>query len=73
MRSCGRGRAVREDPDRREPRAPAIVIWTVTGLLAGVAVSVVTGSFLIPVVICALIGLAFGVYLTRVKYTPSDD
>jgi len=33
----------------------------------------VTGSFPIPVLICALIGLAFGLYTTRVKYTPSDD
>lgn len=64
---------MRDDPDRREPRAPAIAIWTITGLLAGVAVSIATGSFPIPVIVCGLIGLAFGFYLTRVKYTPSDD
>ncbi len=64
---------MRRNPDEREPRAPAIAIWTVTGLLLGVAVSIVMGSFPIPAVIFALIGLALGFYLTRPKYTPSDD
>ena len=64
---------MRRNPADREPRAPAVAIWTVTGLMLGVAVSIVVGSFPIPVVICGLIGLAVGLYTTRVKYTPSDD
>ena len=64
---------MRRNPDEREPRALAVAIWTVTGLLAGVAVSIVMGNFPLPVVICGAIGLAFGFYTTRVKYTPSDD
>jgi hypothetical protein len=64
---------VRRNPDDREPRAPAIAIWTVTGLLLGVAVCIVLGSFPIPAVICGLIGLAYGLYTTRAKYTPTDD
>jgi hypothetical protein len=64
---------VRRNPDDREPRAPAVAIWTVTGLFVGVAASVVAGSFPAPAVICGLIGLAFGLYLTRTKHTPTDD
>ena len=64
---------MRHNPDEREPRAPAIAIWTVIGLLLGVAVSIVMGSFPIPVVVCGLIGLAYGLYTTRTKYTPTDD
>ena len=64
---------MRSNPDEREPRAPAVAIWTVTGLFAGVAVSVVAGSFPIPAIVCGLIGLGFGLYMTRVKITPSDD
>jgi uncharacterized membrane protein len=64
---------VRHDPDKREPRAPAVAIWTVIGLLVGVAVTIVSGSFPIPAIICGLLGLAYGLYTTRVKYTPSDD
>ena len=70
---AGYGDPVRRNPDEREPRAPAVAIWTVTGLLAGVAVSVVAGSFPVPAIICGLIGLAFGLYMTRVKTTPGDD
>jgi hypothetical protein len=43
------------------------------GLLVGLAISIVMGNFPLPVVICGAIGLAFGLYMTRVKYTPSDD
>ena len=64
---------MRHNPDEREPRAPAVAIWTVTGLLAGVAVSVVMGSFPVPALICGLIGMAYGLYTTRARYTPSDD
>ena len=50
-----------------------MAIWTLVGLLVGLAASIVTGSFPIPLIICGLIGLAFGLFMTRVKYTPSDD
>jgi len=64
---------VRKDPDSREPRAPAVAIWTVTGLLVGVALAIVTGSFVVSIVVCAAIGLIFGLYITRTKHVPTDD
>ena len=69
----GYGGPVRKDPDSREPRAPAVAIWTVTGLLVGVALAIVTGSFLVSIVVCAAIGLIFGLYITRTKHVPTDD
>lgn len=50
-----------------------MAIWTVTGLLAGVAVAIVTGSFVVSIVICALLGLAYGLFTTRTKHVPMDD
>jgi len=67
------GGLVRKDPDSREPRGPAVAIWTVTGLLVGVALAIVTGSFMVSIVICAAIGLIFGLYITRTKHVPTDD
>lgn len=69
----GYGCWVQNDPNAREPRLPAVIIWTVTGLLAGIAVSIVAGAFPVPAVIGAAIGLAYGLYTTRTKYTPTDD
>jgi uncharacterized membrane protein len=69
----GYGGLVRKDPDSREPRGPAVAIWTVTGLLVGVALAIVTGSFMVSIVICAAIGLIFGLYITRTKHVPTDD
>jgi len=69
----GYGGPVRRDPQDHEPRAPAVVIWTVTGLLAGLAVAIVTGSFVLPIGFGALLGLAFGLYTTRTKHVPMDD
>ena len=69
----GYGGPVRKDPERREPRAPAVAIWTVTGLLVGVALAIVTGSFVVSIVVCAAIGLVFGLYITRTKHVPTDD
>jgi uncharacterized membrane protein len=69
----GYGGLVRKDPDSREPRGPAVAIWTVTGLLIGVALAIVTGSFMVSIVVCAAIGLIFGLYITRTKHVPTDD
>ncbi len=64
---------MRNDPTFNEPRCPAIAIWTVSGLLLGLAVSIVGGFFPVPLVVGAVIGLAVGLFVTRAKYTPEDD
>ena len=64
---------MKDDPTFREPRWPAVAIWTVCGLLLGVAFSIVVGAFPIPAVVGGIIGLLVGLYQTRVKYTPDDD
>jgi len=64
---------VRRNPDDREPRAPAVAVWTVTGLLAGVALAIVLGIVVLPVAFGAIAGLLFGLYTTRTKHTPTDD
>lgn len=63
---------MRNDPNFREPRWPAVLIWTVSGLLVGLAVSII-GGFPVPLVIGAAIGLAVGLFLTRSKFIPEDD
>ena len=35
---------MRNDPELREPRLPAVAIWTLTGLLMGLALGIVTGA-----------------------------
>lgn len=64
---------VRNDPNSREPRAPAVVIWTIFGLLVGVAGGIALGSFLLPLVVCTGCGLLFGLFTTRYKHVPDDD
>lgn len=64
---------MRKDPQRRESRLPAIAIWTVTGLLVGVAISVVVSSFPIPLLVGGAIGLSYGLFATRPKFTPDED
>jgi hypothetical protein len=67
------GCRVRNDPNVTEPRWPAILIWTVSGLLLGLAVSIIGGFFPVPLVVGGLVGLAVGLRATRVKYVPEDD
>jgi hypothetical protein len=69
----GYGCPVRNDPTFREPRWPAILIWTASGLFLGLAVSIIGGLFPVPLIVGGVIGLAVGLFLTRVKYVPEDD
>lgn len=65
---------MRKDPQARDPRAPAVAIWTVTGLLLGLAFSIVVGGgVLVPTLVGAAIGLLFGLYITRTKPGRIDD
>ena len=69
----GYGCPVRNDPNEREPRWPAILIWTVSGLLLGLALSIIGGVLPVPLLVGGGIGLAVGLFVTRVKYVPEDD
>lgn len=69
----GYGGRVRRAPDAKEPRAPAVAIWTFTGAFAGLAAGVVLSNLVLLVLIGGLLGLAFGMYTTRQKQTPTDD
>jgi len=71
--TAGYGGRVKKDPAFKEPRLPAIAIWTVTGLLLGLAFTVVVGGTIIPIAIGAAFGLLYGLYSTRVKQVPEDD
>ncbi len=64
---------MRNDPSFTEPRWPAVLIWAFSGLLLGLVTSIIGGSFPVPLVIGAVIGLAVGLFVTRDKYTPDDD
>jgi hypothetical protein len=64
---------VKRDPSYREPRLPAIAIWTVLGTLLGLAFWIVVGGSALAIAIGAAFGLAYGVFTTRVKHVPSDD
>jgi hypothetical protein len=64
---------VHNDPNRREPRAPAVAVWTLSGLLVGVAGGFVLGSFALPVIVCGLVGLGYGLFTTRRRQVPEDD
>ncbi len=68
----GYGDAV-PNPDARDPRAPAIAIWTLTGALVGLAGGVVFSNVPLLVVMFAVIGLLYGLYTTRPKHTPDED
>ncbi len=67
------GDRVRKAPDAKEPRAPAVAIWTCTGAFAGLAVGVVLSNLVLLVLIGGLLGLAFGMYTTRPEHTRYDD
>jgi hypothetical protein len=64
---------VAKDPTWREPRAPAIAIWTITGLLVGVAAAVVLSLWVLAPVVGAGLGLLYGLYTTRRREVPGDD
>lgn len=65
---------MRNDPQSRDPRAPAVAIWTVTGLLLGLAFGIVVGGgVLVPVLVGAVLGALFGLFITRTKLGPIDD
>jgi hypothetical protein len=64
---------MRNDPDYHEPRWPAILIWTTSGLLLGLATSIIGGFFPVPLVVGGALGLVVGLVVTRVKYVPEDD
>jgi fatty acid desaturase len=65
--------AVRKDPQSRESRAPAIAIWTVSGLLVGLAFGIVVGGVLVPMLVAAVLGALFGLFTTRSKPGSIDD
>ncbi len=65
---------MRKDPQAREPRAPAVAIWTVTGLLLGLAFTIVVGGVVVvQTLVGATLGLLFGLFITRTKPGPIDD
>ena len=64
---------MKKDPNARESRLPAVAIWTVSGLLLGLAFGLVVSSFPIPAVVGVAIGLAFGLFITRAKFVPDED
>ena len=64
---------VRNNPQSREPRAPAVAIWAFSGLLLGVAFGIVVGGVLVPMLVGAVLGALFGLFATRVKPGPIDD
>jgi hypothetical protein len=64
---------VQNDPNWREPRAPAIAVWTITGLLVGVAAAVVLSLWVLAPVVGTGLGLLYGLYTTRRRQVPEDD
>ena len=62
-----------KDPNWHEPRAPAIAIWTVFGLLIGIAAAVVLGLWLLAPVVGGGLGLLYGLYTTRRRQLPEND
>ena len=64
---------MRNDPEAREPRLPAVAIWTLTGLLMGLALGIVTGELLVAVLLGGLLGLSWGMFTTRSRQRPLDD
>jgi hypothetical protein len=68
----GYGDRMRTDPDR-ESRWPAVAVWTISGVLAGLALTVIAGSFPVPMLIGTALGLAWGLFSTRKKFVPDED
>ena len=64
---------VKKDPNARESRLPAIAIWTVSGLLVGLALGLVISSFPVPAIAGLVLGLGYGLFATRKKFVPEDD
>jgi len=64
---------MKRGPQDRESRVPAIAIWTVCGLLLGLAFGVVISNVALPVLSGAVVGFLYGLYTTRRKITPDDD
>ena len=64
---------MRNDPQSREPRAPAVAIWAFFGLLLGLALGIVVGGVLVPMLVGAVLGALFGLFTTRTKLGPIDD
>jgi hypothetical protein len=64
---------VQKDPNWREPRAAAIAIWTITGLLVGVAAAVVLNLWVLAPVVGTGLGLLYGLYTTRPRQVPEED
>lgn len=64
---------MKNDPDWREPRAPAIAVWAVTGLLVGIAAAVVLNLWILAPIVGTGLGLLYGLYTTRRRQVPEDD
>ncbi len=64
---------MRNDPNWREPRWPAILIWTIAGLLVGVAGGIVLGLIVLLPVVGTGLGLLYGLFTTRRRQVPDDD
>lgn len=64
---------MKNDPDWREPRAPAIAVWAITGLLVGIAAAVVLNLWILAPVVGTGFGLLYGLYTTRRRQLPEDD
>ncbi|HEY5878279.1 MAG TPA: hypothetical protein VIU11_05180 [Nakamurella sp.] len=64
---------MQNDPNWREPRAPAVAIWTLFGLLVGVAGGFLTGLLVLLPVVCGTFGLLYGLFTTRRRQLPEDD
>ena len=64
---------MRNDPQSREPRAPAVAIWASSGLLFGLAFGIVVGGVLVPMLVGAVLGALFGLFTTRTKPGSIDD
>ena len=64
---------MRNDPNWREPRWPAILIWTIAGLLVGVAGGIVLVLIVLLPVVGTGLGLLYGLFTTRRRQVPDDD
>jgi hypothetical protein len=49
-----------------------VAVWTLFGVLVGVAGGILFGSFLLPVVVGTGLGLLFGLFTTRKMHLPDE-